>query len=390
MPLNKWGNYVKALSLFFALILAMTGVAWADWQQSYAAYQQALAAGNGIEAKRHAREAWEQGREALAPSDNLAALAQNYVTIAMFSDEPEDGLVAAEEAIGLAEQGFGVANYDLPTLVFFEKYIRSAAAPGNRRAANSAYSASADVPERLVLASHPALAFRLLALRLLELGVGDRSFEMMTRLIDQEFEQIPVNKTKLQEDLSLRMFGAITELPAQVNDTTNIQSTIGRGEAIDRIEVTIRDWRRHSRFYPLQETIDSFDEGLATSMASERLVSAFYRSFASNTRVDPFIEALPAGHFGVARNLRCEPVDWTRNNLRFPATASGYNGALLIGFHLTPEGRVEGVRVLSEIPGERFGDAAVRAISRWRANVEGVDPACLRDRLTSVEFYNRR
>lgn len=370
-----------------ALFAIFTSSAHADWQQEYRYYQQALATGDGQAALAHARSAWQSARDVLGPGENRAVLAQNYVTMAMFSDNPEEALVPLEDAVALAQQGFGIRNYDLSTLIFFGDYARSAAAPGNHQKANAAYQSGVEVSSEMVGTPHAALAFRLLALRLMELETHDRAYVLMTRLIDRQWTLPNFRKSQLKEDMSIRMFAAISGVPIADAGFGNLRPTTGRREYTDRLETTLRDWRRLSRLYPWQTSIDSFDPELGEVIVSERLIAAFYRSFASNTRVDPFLRSLPQGRYGIAREQTCPTIVHTRRNLRFPSTASGYNGAVLIGYHFGADGKVLDATLISEVPSDRFGSTALKQVKRFRAETDGVDPICLRNQIISVEFY---
>ncbi|GGY41045.1 hypothetical protein GCM10007148_07030 [Parvularcula lutaonensis] len=364
------------------------GFASADWKESYRAYQAAMQSGDGQAALVHARTAWEDAKVSLPVSENRAALAQNFATIAMFSDDPAAALPALEDAILHAEQGFGTSNYDLPNLLFFRAYVRSAEKPRNMALALAAVEAAEGVTGNAILAPHSALARRLLAKRLIEREAGDKAFDLMTPLTDQAFSKEGYDLEALQADLSLRMVAAFSDLPIGER-FTNLQPEVGADTFIDRLEKVLFDWRRHMNRFPPQKSIETYNPVLAKTEASEGLTTAYYRSYANGPRVEAFIASLPRRRTGIIRSERCDAIKWKKNPMRFPASQSGYNGAVIVGFHLNRDGKVEGERLLAEIPADRFGERAVKQVGKFWADTTGVSDACLRNRRYDVQFYTK-
>jgi hypothetical protein len=66
-------------------------------------------------------------------------------------------------------------------------------------------------------------------------------------------------------------------------------------------------------------------------------------------------------------------------------------GAVFLGYRLGEDLKVTDARVLAEVPVAKFGDAAVKAVSEWRAKaLPGGDPVCYRNLTTSILFVLER
>jgi TonB family protein len=73
--------------------------------------------------------------------------------------------------------------------------------------------------------------------------------------------------------------------------------------------------------------------------------------------------------------------------MTFPGVEYGYNGAVLIGYHLNQQGDVEDARILGEVPqNSPFSRTVLRQIKKWQADVNGVPDICRRDRTTVIQF----
>ncbi|NNU14955.1 hypothetical protein HK107_01285 [Parvularcula sp. ZS-1/3] len=376
----------QMIAAIFAVFLS--AAAHADWKDSYRGYADAIESGDEAAALAFARKAWLEAKEALPPSENRALLAQNYAGLAVIA-EPEASLAPLDDALALAEAGFGLHGHELAALRFMKSEVEAALDRRDRAKTRAAVDAYLEVSiEGAVASPLIAQAFRLGQ----NLNIEERNADLAdlgSRVSDVLFSLEGVPPDILLSAEVLRAVGILGDKPviARLRQYRASRALNDRRFVtyVDRMELS---WRRFNAiigmFEPV-ETIEEVDTVASQAMAWRSLINAFQYSFEAARSAR---EGRSEYHRLTAWDPSCaNAYRWQKRPVNFPREAYGSNGAVLVGFHLNRRGLVVQPRVITEIPREQFSPSVLRDLDNWVAEV---DPAaseqCLRDLIVPLQF----
>lgn len=380
-------------NLGFALAagaLLSLGSAWAvDWRQDYQRYNAAIEAGDRAQALASAEAAWRGASEALPDGDTKAYLAQNYIEL-IYQADIETALEPLAEAVRLGEAGFGTDNIPLNTLRFLLEVGEAWVRQRRRGEAQQALAAYEQLDPAEMMNSDVIMARLLLARRLLSHTRYTEASAIASKLsTDLQEGGAPINLIVRAESINAVAIGNDRPDPSQGNRSTSSRTQDPYLRAyLDRLRQGIASLRRARGPLPYQRSIENFDQNLATLYVYEKYLVSLAYSYLGSVEVDEFTSSLGRGKAIMTGPGACNAITWTNQNGRYPAGERGYNGAVLYGYHLDAQGRTQGVRVLGEAPGGRFGDDVVRFVSRWRADVSNVREECRQNQIGVYFFYN--
>ncbi|MCQ8186192.1 hypothetical protein [Parvularcula maris] len=363
--------------MLVTLCLAMSiGHAFADWQESYLSYQQAMQEGDRDAAERHAREAWQGSREAMPPSENRALLAQNYAALAVLTD-PQGSVEALDDAILLAEEGFGTGNFDRPTLSFIRAEVLSQLRPTKRRPMREAVKALDELSAKNRTLTVPLqLQLRLID-RLHEARLWPEVIEVAGSTSDLLGEMDSTSPALAVQVEAFRTHAVLKTQP---------ESNVQESRFARNLEATRQRYVQIGSQIGPQPSIDEFDETLARVQAYLGLIRAFQASYGH-----PSGERAEDGIMSTAAERSCAgETTWEKRSMSFPRSQYGTNAAVLIGYHIDEAGRVTEPRILGEVPmASPFGERVLQQISKWEADVDGLSEVCRRDRTNGYPVHDR-
>ena len=381
-----------------AASLVFTGAALAqgDYAAAYKAYTEAQAAGDAEATRRHAEAAWRAGREALPPGETLALLAQNYVWEVLWTD-PAGALAPAAQALSLAEQGYGLGNMSLEELRFAAAYPEVMAAPDRQgaerlaalldedratgRALTPFQIAAHDVTFRLAFGeARHGLAYDLQTKLVRELQAaetdGDLAALIARRQVFRAAALLAAGR-RIDSDIGPRNDGSrVWPLPARIADAHVLID-----DALDAIPPA----RTLAEVTPLGADAWTW-HAVARSLADARGVDLnrehSFDGLASKADSPPLVQRVDAQ----GAPMTCE-LSWKQRRMDYPPDLDrAHIGAVVIGYHVAPDGQVTDARILSEVPSRRFGAHVLGRVQRWEADAAGTPDACLRDHTTQVLF----
>lgn len=359
----------------------------------FKAYSDALAAGDENAAATHAEAAWRAAEEELGDHETTAILAENVVFEVIWTD-PDTARPAAARALALRQAGHAGGSLTPAEIEVADAYLSAIEKPRSKeRRARLEAAIAADRATGRDLGAFAVQTSQNGALVLAQAGDHERAYLVATGLAGE----------------LARMEGAPPALLA-VADLQRLVSMIAEGKwraGLGGNRATIRpDWEdrlrdarvlvEHAagRFEP-QAGIEAVDPNLAAAHAWRSVILALQATHHIDMPEGWTFEGaglpergpLIAGQMPVGA---C-PIAWTKRKLTYPAGAQrrGFVGGVLLGYHLTEDGRVEGARILGEVPADRFGDKILAQVEKWRANTDGLDPRCMKDQVVSVQFVPR-
>ena len=358
-----------------ALLWLAGGMALAadpEFLLEYRAYNDALERGDAAAAQKHAHAAWQAAENERGDDRLTAILAFNFAQQALFADSQR-----AVAAIRRANDMRELAAESLPAqqLDVYLAYLELMTGKNSRRNAQALREALARVGS----------------------DSADRSFELAA--ISLALAVMDFSAERLREAIESATAAEAAILRADETDTVSL-TTVGviKGAALllqrprreERIREAQIEFRRVTRLYPLQEDIESFAPGLAQALAWDFAATSLLQSIGE--RVDANGQEKVPALFERSRDpdQMCPAIDWaSRAAPKYPSDAlrKGYVGAVMIGFHIGDDLRVEGARILAEVPAARFGDAVLEAVAGWQAaSMENAPPGCRRNRVTRIRF----
>ena len=359
----------------------------------FKAFSDATAAGDRDAVLRHGEAAWRAAEAELGDHETTALLAQNFVYEAIWT-APDAARPAATRALALGQAGLGLSNLPLPELEIADAYLQATEKPRSRER------------RRRLTAALTAEDAPLTALRI---GAAQRAANLLVEEDDHEAAYVVASTLA-------RALDAEDDLPPGVLALTNMQRVVAMlapkkyRSGLPSERLTIRaDWKDRLKdahvlidhttaLFEPQVDIEDFDPLFAASYAWHSVIMALQHSHKIEVPEDWTFEGrrmTPATPAIAGRETEDEapvcPIAWKERRLRYPPGAQGkrYIGGVLLGYHLTPEGRVEGARILSEVPADRFGQAILSQVEDWEAETDGVEPDCLRNQVVSVQFVMR-
>lgn len=358
-----------------ALLSFTGGVALAADPQylvEYRAYNQAIERGDAEAARAHANAAWQAAEEARGDDKLTAILAFNFAQLTVFADSPK-AVVAIRRAGELRE----LAGDSLPAqeLDLYLSYLELVTGKNNRSNAQTLREA-------------------------LE-GIGGQGLDLDVEIatISLALAVMDFSAERLREAVESATFADAAVRRADATDTVSLTTAgIIKGAALllqkPRREARIRDaqveFRKVYKLYPLQTDIESFAPGLAQALAWDFAATALLQSMGERIREEDQGKVPALFERATDPDQRCGTIDWaSRAAPKYPSDAlrKGYVGAVMIGFHIGDDLRVEGARVLAEVPASRFGEAVLEAAAEWEVtSMKDEAPDCMRNRVTRVRF----
>ncbi|MEM1379265.1 MAG: energy transducer TonB [Pseudomonadota bacterium] len=375
---------------FFASLASAAAPCWAaePYLEAYARYTAAIDAGDYETAAREAEQAYDLASKAEGVSDETRAiLGQNFITLIIW-DEPERALRVAEETFALAERGFGVENYSRAEVGLMLRYAEFAKRPRGKQAkaliaALEPLREGSNVNE-FVITAHVQSALALFAKKF-----DDDAYIVLTAL-GRMLEAVEGVQPKLLATANLIRVSSMIARERQTN--------------VGGVRRAYADALRDARVIvdhtiaslPRPETIDTYDDVLGAAWAWRNVIFAMASSLdikmsdedwsfegkAPLTDLSQEVTAFPGRE-------NC-PVTWVKQaSLTYPSAAvrDFSVGGAILGYHIGPDGRVEEVRILGEVPAPLFGEAARKTIGTWVADPNSLDdPACFRNNVIRVIF----
>lgn len=365
-----------------AIVAVAEPAASADAQEPlahYRAYEKALDAGDLASAAREARAAWEAAEQELGDHRVSAVLAYNYGTLVAF-EEPVSARDALLRAHQLQEEG--LAELEEAELRLYLAFTEFAVSGYERREANRLRKALEAVEEQ---ESGPVADRSAMWLRLASQDVADGQYRKALKSAAAAEaavrSEVPDDYRSLAHTI---LIGGVARLvPAPRNEKT--------------VQAAHNEFVRAQRLFPPQSDLDNFDPLLAQVLAWDAAADAAlvtlgrdnYRDHqgARQKESPPVPETFA---YQQESGIDCQPVEWAeREPPRFPSRElrRGSIGAVFVGYRLGDDLRVRDARVLAEVPVEAFGDAALSAMSDWRASeLPAGGPECYRNLLTQFTF----
>ena len=389
-------NRLKAAAFACCAALALAVPAAAQdklYLEEYKAYNAALEAGDSAGAAIHARAAWQAAEQELGDNALTAILAYNYGQLVLITD-PKSALAALNRAAELRAS----VGADLPgkELAVYKAYAELALDPKRSRKRD-------DFRAALLLLEgdeYPASAeIAMMWLRLAAADVENRDYEngmaSAARAETTFFAVEPTAHRRRAEALLL----------------LGIATMFHNGSHPDDILAANQHFIEAGMLFPAQKDIQSFDRTLALILAWNNTAWAWLQSEAAYqaepetytgsriqiaipekykadpTKFSPFdYEAV----FPAAKSSEACNIEWEeREPPQYPVRAfmSGYVGTALVGYNLSAELEVVDPIILAEVPGEVFGEAAVKSMAKWKvATAPDKGPACMKNRLTVFTF----
>lgn len=148
--------------------------------------------------------------------------------------------------------------------------------------------------------------------------------------------------------------------------------------------------------FPTAKNLDAVDPLAAKAMAYHGIIRALMESYDIKSEKEWEFEGLTSvanlpdlieWQDGLTEEL-CK-IDFS--GLRVPdfpidMERVGWTGAVITGYNITPEGYVTDKRILGEVPKELFSHTVFEAMDKWKMDVDGLDPGCLKNRTFTVLF----
>lgn len=333
----------------------------------YRAFRVALDAGDRARATTHAESAWQAAEAALGDDPQTATLAYNYARLVLF-DDTDRARDALRRVNNLQEAGFGRLHAE--ELQIYSAYAEFVVSGYGRRAADrlweqlTAWDMSRNLGSDLIV-----MWLNLGRTYLAERQYG-RAQEVAERTETAILETMPDN----------------VHFRAQAVLINGVSFLLTRRRTVARIQAAHNEFSRARRFFPPQTDLDSFDPLLARIIAWDGAAKAALRSMGRDDYPDhdePDNQEPRHPLFAHEELTDCAEIEWVKRSApRFPSTElrRGRIGAVYVGYAVGEDLRVRDARVLAEIPEARFGEAALDAMTEWRAAaLPPGDPACHRN-----------
>ncbi|HEX7719018.1 MAG TPA: TonB family protein, partial [Woeseiaceae bacterium] len=323
----------------------------------------------------HAEAAWQAAEEALGDDAQTATLAYNYSRLVLFNDAHR-----ARDALRRVNnlQEAGVSSLHAGELQLYSAYADFVVGGQRRRDADrvsellTAWDTNRDLGSDLIV----------MWLNLGQAYLAERQFR---RAQDTAERTEAVILETMPDNVHFR---------AQAVMINGVARLVTRNRTVGRTQAAHNEFSRAMRFFPPQKDLDSFDPLLARILAWDGAAQAALRSLGHDEYPDhsePDYQELPRHPLFVHEELAdCAEIEWAEKSApRFPSEElrRGTIGSVYVGFALGEDLRVRDVRVMAEVPASNFGDAALKALSGWRAEaLPPGDPACHQNFVTRFTF----
>lgn len=387
------GFFLKLAALAAASVFLATSAAAEDetFLAEYKLYNEALAAGDAASAEAHGHAAWQAAEAELGDHNLTAILAYNYGNLVVFTSPSKAG-PALQRAQELREAG--VADLPAPDLALRIAYTEFAA---EENAKDKRGELRAILMSDAVKSLPPSEDLGRMWLRLASADVGAEDY----------------GEALLSAEIAEAAFTAL----GQSQNTRRAQALLLSGIATmfqnkamsDDILVANKIFVKAGKLFQPQRDIATFDRTLAEIFAWNNTAAAMLTSkykfqddgskpktgtriklnipesdISDPTQFSPF--DYDAVFPGSKSSDECN-IEWAeRKPPKYP-TRKGYVGSALVGYRLTADLGVADPVILAEVPGEVFGEAAVKSMDNWRlAHAPVPESGCTENRLTVFTF----
>ncbi|MBB4658887.1 energy transducer TonB [Parvularcula dongshanensis] len=392
---------IKALAVLLAAF-ALSGAAAQDRRhlEEYKAYLAAQQAGDAAATTRYAEAAWRAAETELGGHETTALLAQNYLWEVLLRD-PEEAEEAAARALALGEQGLGLGNFTLTELRLADAFAKNVHHLRRRSNREALLAAIETYPPQEALTSVLVSVYDQSIVRAYVADEYGLAYDAATLFERRLAEEPGVSDSRQASILTNRAAALIasrrSRFDSKYYSRTDAKSSAGYEERLADAQILLD---AAAALFPKTKRLDEMDPNQHLTRAWNGVAVAIGRSMDYEVPEDWAFE----GHRGRfswdslmtregadGAEILCE-VSWTKRDMHYPAAAmrDGYIGAVLVGYHLDTDGHVIEPRVLAEIPQEIFSQTILKEMKDWEADAGNLDPACLRDHLTSFNFTMQR
>lgn len=370
----------------------------ADWISSYRQYEAALEAGDNSAANQHARDAWRLSAEALPPSENRALLAQNYAELLIMT-APEEAIAPLEDAVMMAKLGFGTTNYSTETLNYLLLGIKSLSTNKKRRLSQLTYEAWQEVPQDELWETSVLLVQVSMMVRHLSLGEEEKVVDIASRLgtDSQKFDQLVFENKKTIVVLWIR---ALTALQPKEYETRYFSKQSAREAQIETGRERLWSEYRESLVdaaivgtdaandQPYFDSVAEIPKDEAELHAWLFLARTFFDTYGGESD-DWYSRVGPLGGF-LKKPDQCSGIEipWVERSIDYePTGLKAWNGAVQVAYDISDTRQIKNIRLITEIPSERFTETVLEAMPNWRVgDISAVPPACRTDLLITINF----
>ena len=374
-----------------------TASAQDGYEDHYRAYEAAAQAGDKEAKLTSGEAAWRAAEAELGASETTAILAQNHLYDAMFAGEDSAkgaGEVAAR-ALALGEQGLGLGNMTLTELRAARAYVHAAQKPRDddrRDALLAALLADRETGRAL----NPMAIGLYRAGSVLAYSAKDYTlaYDYAAALTDEVRAVPEAPDTLLAEALIDEAAVLMTGRKALPPSTLGSRLRPRRTRYVEQLADAGVLLAEAVALGGKHTTLEAFGETHARAHAWQAVNDALILSEDAKVPEDHAYQGRRVSDFAAeeAHDAAFEAcgVEWAKREVRYPRMGREmYRGAVFVGYHIAPDGRVEGARVLAEVPSGKFGPAVLEAMEDWRAKTEGKPEACLRDQTVMMKFIVR-
>ncbi len=386
----------------FFLKLAAVAAASAIWTTSAAAqdkaylaeyklYNEALSAGDAASAEAHGYAAWQAAEAELGDHNLTAILAYNYGNLVLFS-APDKAAPALRRAEAL--RAAGIADLPVQELALRITFSDFAVA-GNAKTKRGELRAI--LTSNAIKNLPPNEDTARMWLRLASADVGAEDYEEALQSAEvAEAAFIELGQTQYKRRAQALLLSGIA---------TMFQNKAMSEDILSANKIFVKA----GKLFQPQEDLATFDRTLAAILAWNNTANALLTSkyefqeedrkprtgtrikltipesdISDPTKFSPFdYEAVFPGS---KSSDECN-IEWAeRKPPKYP-TRKGYVGTALVGYRLTGDLGVADAVILAEVPGEIFGEAAVKSMEDWRlADKPLAEKGCTENRLTVFTF----
>lgn len=387
-------------ALAAALCVSATAGAQDGYADHYRAYQAASEANDADAKLRSGEAAWRAAEAELGATETTALLAQNHLYDRLFRD-PEGSIEVAARALALGEQGLALTNISLTELRAADAYARAASAPKDEdlraglAAALAADRATGSPLNPLIIGLYRSGA--VLATKDEDYGGAYDFAAALTDELRAAPEAPPSLLAGALIDEAATLMAGRKPLPRSSLGTLLRPRRTRYSEQMSDAAILLAE---AVSLFPAPGPIDDMDPVLARAQAWMAVNDALLISTGSKMRSDHEYQGRtladfarePSESFGTSDTSEASDgpacdVEWSNRRMRYPRIdRKWYAGAVYVGYHIGDDGRLEGARVLSEVPAGRFGPAVLDAMEKWKAETDGLPADCRRDKTAVIKF----
>lgn len=375
------------LSIFISIFsLGFASVAAASYEQEYKAYNTAIQKGDQVSAKKHAEAAWRAAKQENVDKKTIAVLAYNYGYMVQITD-PASAIAPFKEAIELSGGDMQLFGVDAPDFLLAFTEVKL----------NKDNQGKYELLQQLLQSRE-------------DNGIKSSVFSAnaWSVVAQNQLKLKQYTESKISADIAIEHFRANFDQSnlgfADVYILAGMARLAGSNRSQRDLTEAYALFQQAVELFPPQTSIETLDPKLALAYAWSVATSSAARSDFKN-QPSKFSSGRIRGMDKHCQDGNCEhAIKWVykhrtakecRINISdqksavFPRSEGrrGHLGAVLVGFHIAEDGRVTGVRILSEAPGpSAFGEAALEAVKQWHFTGFDPQPACTKDIILQFEF----